>query len=66
MRGSGGDDLINGVNGDNQSPDQLYGFAGNDQLHTFDGVRNDTMWGGAGSDICFGDATEAHLDCETI
>lgn len=67
LRGGAGDDRINAENDDNQSPDRLYGFAGNDSLYAHDGVRNDVMQGGGGTfDICVGDPGEAGTDCEVL
>ena len=55
IRGTDGDDLhtANGLYGDDEGDDTIYGNAGDD--HIRGGAGDDTLYGGAGDDRVFGD-----------
>ena len=55
IRGTDGDDLhtVNGLYGDDEGDDTIYGNAGDDYIRGRDG--DDTLYGGAGVDWVFGD-----------
>jgi hypothetical protein len=46
--------------------DNLYGGRGDDKLNATDGDALDTLDGGGGTDVCFGDTGDTYISCESI
>ena len=63
--GRGGNDLIRADSFTNDT-DVLHGGRGNDRLNTNDGDSNDTVFGGAGFDVCIIDAGDNTSGCEDV
>jgi hemolysin type calcium-binding protein len=65
MVGAGGNDtFVSDRYNDDGSRDLLFGFGGNDRLAANDGVANDYVSAGAGTDECRIDAYEQVYGCE--
>ena len=63
--GRGGNDLIRADSFTNDT-DVLDGGRGNDRLNTNDGDSNDTVFGGAGFDVCIIDEGDNTSGCEDV
>jgi len=60
--GSGNDRVTCGAGG----RETAHGDAGNDVVACIDGLGGDTVNGGAGDDVCFGDVGDRFIGCESI